>query len=57
MKIFLRLIALFLMCSMMSVLWGCQTPKVPDSAGHNDPTLPVANPNDGIIDVGQEALP
>ena len=51
----LRLIALLLLFSL--IFCGCQTPDSPDV---NDPTasaLPVAKPNDGIIDIGQEKLP
>ena len=51
----LRLIALVLTFSLMLALWGCQTPNVPDPTTAT--TLPVAAPNDGIIDVGQESLP
>ena len=58
MKIFVRLIALVLACASLLALCGCQTPNLsqnPDTPQQN--TLPVAKPNDGIIDVGQEALP
>lgn len=51
----LRLIALVLICASLLTLWGCQTPDVPDNT--EPTTLPAADPNDGIIDVGQEALP
>lgn len=51
----LRLIALLLTFSLMAALCGCQTPNVP--APTTPTTLPVASPNDGIIDVGQENLP
>ena len=51
----LRLIALLLALSLLFALWGCQTPDVPNP---EVPTaLPMADPNDGVIDVGQENLP
>ena len=71
MKFFLRLIALVLVCASLLALCGCQTPaapenstpnasenSVPTTSGNNTTaTLPAANANDGIIDVGQETLP
>ena len=53
---FSRLIALLLMFSLLFSLCGCQTPETPAT---KDPaaTIPVADPNDGIIDIGQEKLP
>ena len=67
MKHSVRLIALLLVCASLLALWGCQAPLSPDnttlpnssdSADHSTvSTTPVATPNDGIIDVGQEALP
>ena len=51
----LRLIALLLIFSLLFALWGCQTPDVPNAEELT--TLPAANPNDGIVDVGQENLP
>lgn len=51
----LRLIALLLMLSLL--LCGCQTPDPPEVKDPTSATLPVAQPNDGIIDVGQEKLP
>ena len=56
----LRLIALVLAFCLMLTLWGCQTPTLqnPSEQTPTEPTtLPVAAPNDGIIDVGQETLP
>lgn len=55
MKISLRLIALVLICASLLALCGCQTPAKTENTDSS--TLPEASPNDGIIDVGQEALP
>lgn len=51
----LRLIALLLMLSLF--FCGCQTPDSPEVKDPTTSNLPVAQPNDGIIDVGQEKLP
>lgn len=53
----LRLIALSLMFSLVFCLCGCQTPVTPNNTAPTDATLPAAQPNDGIIDIGQEKLP
>ena len=51
----LRLIALLLMVSL--IFCGCQTPDSPEVKDPATSNLPVAQPNDGIIDVDQEKLP
>ena len=55
MKKSVRFVALILMFSLLFTLWGCQNSEKPQDT--DTTTLPVASPNDGIIDVGQEALP
>ena len=58
MKNFLRLIALMLVCASLLALCGCQTPNGPETTDPTNSTAPdIAAPNDGIIDVGLEALP
>lgn len=56
---FLRLITLLLIFSLLFSLWGCEKSgnSQPTDANTDATTLPVAQPNDGVIDIGQEDLP
>ena len=52
---FVRLIAILLIFSLLFSLWGCKNSTNPQPTDAT--TIPVARPNDGIIDIGQEDLP
>lgn len=59
MKNSVRFIAFVLVCASLLALCGCQTPPAPEPPTNStNSTAPnIAVPNDGIIDVGLEALP
>lgn len=59
MKIFYRLIALALAATVLLALCGCQTPALPQDTQTptQAATQPAGTSQDGVIDVGLEALP
>ena len=51
-----RFFAVLLVFCLSFALFGCEQPAQPPETTQ-PPTIPPAAPNDGVIDVGQEALP